>query len=151
MPQFVLDIQTPSEVGVLAADFRYKSVLELEGQLEGFQYVNLDSEGLSEYRAQLLARGIRDLGASGAASASASSASASGVAAAASAVFDMIDKDRSGAITLDEAESIVLRLNSQLKRAYGEKEVRAFFAAVSVDGVNVSRSQFLEAFIRLAA
>jgi hypothetical protein len=140
-------------VGVLAADYRYKSVLELEGQLEGFQHVNLDSEGLSEYRAQLLALGIRDLGASGSASSlsSASSASASGVAAAASAVFDMIDKDRSGSITLDEAESIVLRLNSQLKRAYGEKEVRAFFAAVSVDGVNVSRGQFLEAFIRLAA
>ena len=103
LPQFVLDIQTPSEVGVLAADYRYRSVLELEGQLEAFQYVNLDSEGLSEYRAQLLALGIRDL-----------------------------------------------KLNSQLKRAYGEKEVRAFFSAVSSDGVNVSRQQFLAAFVRLA-
>ena len=147
LPQFVLDIQTPSEVGVLAADYRYRSVLELEGQLEAFQYVNLDSEGLSEYRAQLLALGIRDLGASGSASFSSSSSS---VSAAAAQVFDMIDKDRSGSITLDEAESIVLKLNSQLKRSYGEKEVRAFFSAVSSDGVNVSRQQFLAAFVRLA-
>ena len=145
LPQFVLDIATPQDVGVLAADYRYRSVLELEGQLEGFQYVNLDTEGLSEYRAQLLAMGIRDLGASGS-----SSASVSGVAQAAGAVFDMIDRDQSGAVTLEEAESIVLKLNSQLKRSYGEAEVRAFFSAVSTDGANVTKSQFLNAFVKLA-
>jgi hypothetical protein len=145
LPQFVLDIKTPADVGTLAADYRYRSVLELEGQLEGFQYVNLDTEGLSEYRAQLLAMGIRDLGASGSASSSSSSLSQ-----AASQVFDLIDKDRSGAVTLDEAESIVLKLNSQLNRSYGEAEVRAFFSAVSTDGANVTKTQFLNAFLRLA-
>merc|ERR1719215_1582268 len=44
LPQFVLDIQTPSEVGVLAANYQAKSSYELEGQLEGFKYINLDSE-----------------------------------------------------------------------------------------------------------
>jgi hypothetical protein len=146
LPQFVLDIATPADVGTLAADFRYRSVLELEGQLEGFQYVNLDTEGLSEYRAQLLAMGIRDLGASG----SVSSSSASGVSQAAAAVFDMIDKDHNGTVTLEEAESIVLKLNSQLKRSYGEAEVRSFFSAVSTDGANVTKSQFLAAFVKLA-
>jgi len=145
LPQFVLDIATPADVGTLAADYRYRSVLELEGQLEGFQYVNLDTEGLSEYRAQLLAMGIRDLGASGSASSSSSSLSQ-----AASQVFDLIDKDQSGAVTLDEAESIVLKLNSQLNRSYGETEVRAFFSAVSTDGANVTKSQFLNAFVKLA-
>jgi hypothetical protein len=146
LPQFVLDIKTPADVGTLAADYRYRSVLELEGQLEGFQYVNLDTEGLSEYRAQLLAMGIRDLGAS----ASYSSSSSSSLAQAATQVFEMIDKDNSGTVTLDEAESIVLKLNSQLKRSYGEAEVRAFFSAVSTDGANVTKSQFLNAFLRLA-
>ena len=145
LPQFVLDIATPQDVGVLAADYRYRSVLELEGQLEGFQYVNLDTEGLSEYRAQLLAMGIRDLGASGSASSSSSSLSQ-----AASQVFDMIDKDHSGAVTLDEAESIVLKPNSQLNRSYGEAEVRAFFSAVSTDGANVTKNEFLNAFVKLA-
>ena len=53
LPQFVLDIQTPDEVGVLAADYKYNSIYELEGQLEGLKFVDLDKEGLSEYRAQL--------------------------------------------------------------------------------------------------
>ena len=53
LPQFVLDIQTPDEVGVLAADYKYNSIYELEGQLEGLKFVDLDKEGLSEYKAQL--------------------------------------------------------------------------------------------------
>lgn len=147
LPQFVLDIATPSDVGTLAADYRYRSVLELEGALEGFRYVNLDTEGLSEYRAQLLALGIRDLGASGSASFSSSSSS---VSAAAAQVFDLIDKDHNGTVTLEEAESIVLKLNSQLKRSYGETEVRSFFSAVSTDGATVTKNQFLSAFLKLA-
>lgn len=175
-PEFVLDIKTPSEVGVLAADYTYRSVLELEGQLEGFTYVNLDTEGLSEYREQLMAKGFRDLGATGGqrisvastvissgatsisggysgsiyASGSAGSASDS-ISAAASQIFSMIDKDNSGEVSLDEAESIVLKLNSRLKRAYGETEVREFFSAVSGGSNNISRAQFLSAFERMTA
>jgi hypothetical protein len=166
LPQFVLDIQTPSEVGVLAANYQAKSSYELEGQLEGFKYVNLDAEGLSEYRAFLIAQGIRDLGASGSAAfssasvASASagfssgsasvSASASAVSAAAAQIFAMIDKDNSGSITVEEAETIVLRLNSQLKRSYGENEVKAFFSAVSGGSAEITKVQFLAAFEKLA-
>lgn len=158
LPQFVLDIATPSEVGVLAANYRYKSVLELEGNLEGFQYVNLDTEGMTEYRAQLVAKGIRDLGASAnsrsmsSASArysSAGSSSYSAVAGAALQIFSMIDVDGSGSITVEEAEKIVLRLNSQLKRSYGEVEVRAFFSAFGSE--NISREQFVSVFEKLAA
>lgn len=147
LPQFVLDIQTPSDVGVLAADYRAKSVLELYGQLEGFQYVNLDTEGLAEYRAQLMAAGIRDLGA-GASSASASASSS--VADAAVKVFAMVDTDGSGSITVNEAESIVLKLNSQLKRSYGEAEVAAFFASASGGSNTITREQFVAVFEKLA-
>ena len=58
LPQFVLDIQTPNDL-VLAADYQSNRVLELEGQLEAFRYVDLDREGLSEYREQLNRLGIR--------------------------------------------------------------------------------------------
>ena len=68
LPQFVLDIKTPADVGVLAADYQAKALMELEGQLEGFAFVDLDKEGLSEYRAFLLSKGIKDLGAAGATS-----------------------------------------------------------------------------------
>ena len=58
LPQFVLDIATPADVGVLAADYKAKSLIELEGQLEGFSLVDLDKEGLSEYKAYLSGLGI---------------------------------------------------------------------------------------------
>ena len=156
LPQFVLDIQTPSEIGVLAANYVAKSSFELEGQLEGFKYINLDSEGLSEYRSFLLSKGIRDLGASasvGSASSFSASASASSsaVTAAASQIFEMIDRDNSGEISVEEAETIVLRLNSQLKRSYGEFEVKAFFSAISGGSSQITKSQFLSAFEKLAA
>lgn len=53
LPDYVLNINTPHEIGVLAADYKYSSVYELEGQLEGLKFVDLDKEGLSEYRPQL--------------------------------------------------------------------------------------------------
>jgi len=148
LPQFVLDIKTPSEVGQLAAEYSAGGLYELEGQLEGFTFVNLDNEGLSEYREQLLGKGIRDLGA-GSASASSSSAS-SGVAAAAGQVFDMVDSDKSGEISIEEAMSIVLRLNSQLKRSYGEAEVKAFFTALSGGSQNITKASFIQGFASLA-
>jgi hypothetical protein len=146
-PKFVQDIATPSEVGQLAWNFRSQGFsYELEGNLEGFAFVNLDTEGLTEYRAQLMAKGIRDLGASG----SSSSSSSGGVAAAASQIFDMIDYDRSGEIEVFEAERVVLKLNSQLKRSYGEAEVKSFFASVSGGASKIGKSAFLQAFAKLA-
>lgn len=162
LPQFVLDIATPSEVGVLAADYNSKQVLELEGELEAFKLVNLDAEGLSEYRTQLLGAGIRDLGASGSSSiqftstAAPVSAQASGSASAsafslmASQIFSTIDKNNNGTVTLDEAGSILLKLNSQLNRSYGSSEAREFFAVVSDGASTISREQFMAAFEKLA-
>ena len=123
---------------------------ELEGALDGFQYVNLDTEGLTEYRAQLLAKGIRDLGAGSSSFSSSSSSSSSSVSAAASQIFDMIDYDGSGEIEVFEAERVVLRLNSQLKRSYGEAEVKAFFGSVSGGQSKIGKSAFLAAFAKLA-
>ena len=166
LPQFVLDIPTPRDIGTLAADFRYRSVLELEGALEGFKYVDLDAEGLSEYRSQLIALGIRDLGASGSAASSvvyssvsssqsasfsASAAASASLASAAEQIFNMIDTDKSGSITVEEAESIVLKLNSRLNRNYGEIEVRAFFAAASGNSNNITKEQFVRVFQTLAS
>jgi len=162
LPQFVLDIQTPQDL-VLAADYRYNPVFELEGQLEAFQYIDLDREGLSEYRAQLERRGIR-LNSSGFAAstvisaattqASVNSSSSSGFAtstvinvAASSAsssaagssipveqIFRLIDKDNSGYITVEEAGRILLRVNSRLGRSYGEDNIADLFKILDKNG-----------------
>ena len=154
LPQFVQDIKTPSEVGQLAWEFKGSSAVAiLEGQLEGFKFVNLDTEGMTEYREQLMAKGIRDLGASGSSSASASvsgGGASSALTAAASQIFDMIDYDGSGEIEVFEAERIVLKLNSQMNRSYGAAEVKSFFASVSGGASKINKSQFMQAFARLA-
>lgn len=80
LPQFVLDIATPAEVGVLAAEYKGKSLIELEGQLEGFSLVDLDKEGLGEYKVYLSGLGFSFLSTAAASSAAASSVIVSAVA-----------------------------------------------------------------------
>lgn len=234
LPDFVTEIPTPSDVGTLAAEHQAKQLIELEGELEAFQYVDLDSAGLSEYRSYLQARGIQDLGATrmnaststsfsakqrpsvnaststsftakqrpsvnvststsftvqparvspvsvnaststsakfhtgGSASVAATSdlasvlsslsASGSGSAATsqkveivANAIFDMIDIDNSGYIDSTEADKIILRLNSRLRRSYGATEATAFFQEVSEGSDRITRAQFISAIQRLA-
>lgn len=62
LPTVVHEVDTPDDIGQLASEHR-EQLHQLEGDLEGFVLVNLDAEGLAEYREQLLANGIRDLGA----------------------------------------------------------------------------------------
>ena len=65
LPDFVLDIKAPQGV-VLAADYKYNEVHELEGELQAFKLVDLEKEGLTQYRAQLQKLGIISGGASSA-------------------------------------------------------------------------------------
>jgi hypothetical protein len=59
MPQFVLDIETPKDLS-LAANFNYSNnIYELEGNLEALKLIDLDREGLSEYRPQLEKIGLQ--------------------------------------------------------------------------------------------
>ena len=53
LPDFVLDIKPPSGV-ILAADYKPSSVPELEGDLHALNLIDLEKEGLAEYRSQLL-------------------------------------------------------------------------------------------------
>jgi uncharacterized membrane protein YgcG len=64
LPDFVLDIKTPDGL-VLAADYQYNAVHELEGDVRALGFVDLDREGLSEYRALLSKMGITYVGAAG--------------------------------------------------------------------------------------
>jgi hypothetical protein len=60
----------------------------------------------------------------------------------------MIDADASGAITKAEAERIVLRLNSRLRRAYGENDVKAFFSSLT-ENDSITQAEFVAAFQRM--
>lgn len=56
LPDYVLNIKTPDDL-VLAANLK-TDMHELEGDLQAMKLVNLDSEGLSEYKSYLTKLGI---------------------------------------------------------------------------------------------
>lgn len=159
LPSFVLDIKTPDEVGALAADYKYSSVYELEGQLEGLENVDLEKEGLGEYRDQLSRLGIMNNKDSSSQSyksssrrsskerkelkhiqtssfvsnsefsaltntSSINSASASALV---QQIFNQLDKNGSGKLSVEEANSIFIRINNRLGRSFSEHDRIRFF------------------------
>jgi Ca2+-binding EF-hand superfamily protein len=198
LPPFVLEIKPPAGV-VLAADYQYNSIYELEGDIQALRLIDLDREGLSEYRSlvQRLAVGapvaqqqhqqqqldssiVTSLNANSNATSAIPSALTSAVAAATSVlppatpvyseigsvsttpnqqhlsnqnsqlvyeVFNALDRDHNGQLTVDEAERLLLRLNSRLGRRYGEDDVKRFFEAIDLnkDG-KIEVSEFRRVF-----
>lgn len=57
LPDYVASIKTPEGL-VLAANYRYNNIYELEGDLQALRLVDLDREGLAEYRSYLSNLGI---------------------------------------------------------------------------------------------
>lgn len=57
LPDYVANIKTPEGL-VLAANYRYNTIHELEGDLQALRLVDLDREGLAEYRSYLSKLGI---------------------------------------------------------------------------------------------
>ena len=168
LPNFVHEIRNPDGL-VLAADYKSSGIHELEGDLHALKLIDLDREGLGEYRQYLARLGVLENAAfqviqasgsflSGSALASAS-ASASVSAAASNAleeivenIFRTIDRNNNGIINVEDAEKTLLRLNSRLGRRYGEDDVRAFFNALDVnnDGT-LDLPEFKRAFLNIAA
>jgi hypothetical protein len=65
-------------------------------------------------------------------------------------LFATVDRNGDGNLSLAEAESLMLRLNSRLGRNYGEDQANAFFRALDLnnDGV-ISFDEFKSAVLRL--
>jgi hypothetical protein len=207
LPQFVVDIDTPNGL-VLAADFKFKGPYELEGDIEALKLIDLEKEGLGEYKSylsklgsklsrssligsnNLVSKAIKSNGSSkslsarssgtvtGAVSGSGlgfrsgsngsgavfdsdgSSGSVSGIAVSNTntqfnslieILFNQIDKNGTGSISIEDAETLVLRLNSRLGRCYGEDDVKEFFSVLdkNKDGL-LNLEEFKQAFINLA-
>ena len=66
-------------------------------------------------------------------------------------IFRSIDKDNKGKICVEDAEKILLRLNSRLGRRYGEDDVKVLFATLDInnDG-HLDLEEFKRAFLNLA-
>lgn len=155
MPQFVLDIKQPQGI-VLAADYKYYGVHELEGAVSALNLIDLEKEGLAQYRSQV-----------------ASARSSSGSTYASSSdrgssnnnnnynerianlklindIFSQVDFDGSASITRNEASSLLYKLSGRLRRPYSEIETENFLNAIDIkrDG-KISLQGFKREFERL--
>lgn len=65
-------------------------------------------------------------------------------------LFSQIDRDLNGRIATDEAEKLLLKLNSRLGRRYSEDEIRRFFQTIETnqDGT-IELQDFRSAFERV--
>ena len=164
LPDFVHEIRQPDGL-VLAADYKPNSIHELEGDVHALKLINLDQEGLGEYKQYLIRLGVLEnaayqvISTSGSFVNGAPSVSPSVSAAANDAleeivenIFRTIDRNNNGIINVEDAEKTLLRLNSRLGRRYGEDDVRAFFGALDVnnDGT-LDLNEFKRAFLNIAA
>jgi hypothetical protein len=65
-------------------------------------------------------------------------------------IFKSIDRQNHGRISVEDAEKILLRLNSRLNRKYGEDDVQAFFSALDVNNdQTIDLDEFRNAFRNL--
>jgi Ca2+-binding EF-hand superfamily protein len=174
LPDFVKEIKTPDDIVLAANHDSSKLSPELEGDVEALRLVDLDKEGLSEYKSlfqnnvrkstsfankSTLTSPIKNLAENSQATASAGSlqlasasqATANQLANLVEILFQQIDRHDTGSISVEDAEKLVLRLNSRLGRAYGEDDVKAFFTALdkNEDG-QLNLEEFKEAFIQAA-
>ncbi len=134
MPTFVTDIKTPEGV-VLAANHNYNTLHELEGDVDALKLIDLDREGLSEYKSYLKSLSNDSL------------VNKNSVDSVIEEIFKSIDVNNTGSIDVDKAARVVLRLNSRLGRNYGEDEVQAFFDALNVNfDKTLSLDDFRKAF-----
>lgn len=132
LPKFVTEIRPPSGV-VLAAEHQAPPVVELYGDLEALRLINLEKEGLAQYKY------LVQQSASSASFVETQTRSSTTTRLNANAdsliaeIFARVDVNSTGRITLTEAEKILLILNSELGRSYGENEAKEFFEALDTN------------------
>jgi len=123
---------------------------ELEGDIEALKLVDLDKEGLSEYKDYLQrifgsARSSRDDTSS---TKSQSPETLSTVENAIEEAFKAI-ADNTGSIDISEASRVVSKLNSRLSKNFGEKDVNSFYQALHVKSDRLSIDDFKKAYFNV--
>ena len=129
LPQFVKEIKPPTGV-VLAAEYNQSSLFELEGDIHALSLIDLEREGLGEYKAYLA-----KLTQSSVSTTQEKPVNSIGILnAILLELFQSVDTDATGSITLAEAEGLLLRLNSRLGRKYGDEDAKKFFKSLDMNG-----------------
>ena len=149
----VTEIKCPEGIS-LAANHKYKAVHELEGDIEALKLIDLEKEGLSEYKDYLKrifgsVRSSRDETTLSYKSSSPQQETLSTVETAIEEVFAQV-ADSTGSIDVSEASRVVSKLNSRLSALnFGVKDVHSFYQALHVTSDRLSIDDFKKAYFNV--
>ena len=130
-PDFVKEIRPPVGV-VLAAEYNAPSLIDLVGEIEALKLIDLDREGLSEYKAWLerYLKGSQGEKVPASRPVGVQVSIQAIVSALLGELFSSVDQNADSKISVNEAESVVLKLNSRLGRQFSKEDAQAFFNAL---------------------
>ncbi|RNA41359.1 hypothetical protein BpHYR1_043584 [Brachionus plicatilis] len=160
LPDFVLGIKPPQGV-TLAAERPFSQVHILEGEVHALKLVDLDREGLAEYKSQVDRSSFGDGGQSGlekytdkyfSSGYNLQSAqmfkSEMSMADLVTDIFNEEDMDQSGSLSVEEARKLMQKLNAQLNTDY--EDVERFLSALDRDqDGRISLKELRKAFEKL--
>ena len=127
-PDFVREIRPPAGV-VLAAEYNAPSLIDLEGDIQALNLIDLDREGLGEYRAWL-ERYLKGSQVPAPRPAGVQITIQAIVSALLGELFSSVDQNADSKISGVEAENVVLKLNSRLGRQFSSEDAQAFFKSL---------------------
>lgn len=160
LPKFVLDLSTPKGL-VLAADHKPKDLHDLTGDIEALQFVDLEREGLGEYKSYL----ERLVGNQTSNSHSNSGNHQSSIhhkhsnsnshrnqsAAQSDSTIEEVFRiyaNEEGNIDIEDADKILFKLNSRLGRNYTEDDLQTFYDALDItDASQITLDEFKNALL----
>lgn len=139
LPDFITNIKAPEGL-VLAADVKKTVPYELEGDIEALKLVDLDKEGLAEYK-NYLKTGR---------SPSVMSKNLIKLDNIVEKIFKKVNRGGNGMVSVEDAEKALLRINSRLSRRYGEDDVKRFFTKLDKDrDGHLNLKEFKQAFVNV--
>lgn len=155
-PQCILDIKPPDGL-VLAADSpNSEYVHELEGEVEALKLIDMEREGLSDYIPQMSKHSSRlsqiSLKKSSQSLYEPPTSSIESVKMQIiDQIFDELDTDGKGFLSVKEAERILLKLNTRLGRSYGEDDLKDLLYNLDTEDDNgqISQEKFRIIFRRV--
>lgn len=125
LPDFVREIRPPKGIS-LAAEYQLPPVIELVGDIDALKLLDLDKEGLSEYKYLISKSDVKEINKNDEIKQDRLK-HISNIDQLIAEVFTRLDKNSNGRISRHEAENILMVLNSQLGRRHGDKETKEFF------------------------
>jgi hypothetical protein len=133
LPEFVNEIKAPSGLK-LAAETHSASIINLYGDLEALRLIDLDKEGLSQYRNLITGSSSGSITTSSRHQTTTTSVTTKhSKDTIISDIFARLHINSIEKVTRSEAERILFILNSELGRRYNEDEERRFFDSLHAD------------------